>query len=330
VIDMRILVTGGMGFIGSNFVKHAIAKHDIVNIDKLSVGSNVENLRDLESNPRYRFVKDDIRAERLMTDLLADVDAVVHFAAETHVDRSIKDPSTFIESNVIGTFRMLEAERKLGSKIRHVQVSTDEVYGSCAGAPFTEGDRLSPSNPYSATKASGDLLCCAYHRTYGMDVLVTRCTNNFGPNQFPEKLIPKTIIRALHDLAIPIYGTGEAVRDWLYVCDHCNAIEHILNRGSSGEVYNVSTGNEVSTLNLVKQILGILGKPESLISHVRDRPGHDMRYSLDSSKLRKSLGWRPEYDFSNSLRRTVEWYVGNKLWWGPLTTPEILSPTPWV
>jgi dTDP-glucose 4,6-dehydratase len=327
---MRILVTGGMGFIGSNFVKHIISQHEIVNLDRLSLGSNVENLRSLEANPSYHFVKGDICNEGIMTSLLTDIDAVVNFAAETHVDRSIKDPSTFIESNIVGTFRLLEAERRLGRKIRHVQVSTDEVYGSCEGVPFTELNRLSPSNPYSATKASGDLLCGAYHKTYGMDVLITRCTNNFGPNQFPEKLIPKTIIRALHDLAIPIYGTGKAVRDWLYVGDHCNAIENVLNRGSSGEVYNISTGNEISVTSLVNQVLDILGKPESLISHVRDRPGHDMRYSLSSSKLRESLGWRPEYDFSESLRRTVEWYVENKMWWGPLTSPEILSTTPWV
>lgn len=329
VKKMKALITGGFGFIGCNFVKQAVKSHRIINLDRMSAGSNPQSLKNLKAEPHYQFIKGDITNSELVTSLLNDVDVVIHFAAETHVDRSIRDSRAFIDSNIYGTYTLLEAERKLGKRIRHIQISTDEVYGSCEGLPFTETDRLNPSNPYSATKASGDMLCGAYHRTYGMDVLITRCTNNFGPNQFPEKLIPKTIIRALHNLPIPVYGNGKAVRDWLYVGDHCNAIEQVLNKGKSGEKYNISAGNEVSALDMVKQILELLDKPESLITYVPDRPGHDMRYSLDSSKLRSSLGWKPEYIFDDAIKKTVDWYIENEEWWKPLTTPEILHPTPW-
>jgi len=326
---MKLLVTGGLGFIGSNFIKQCVQSHSVINLDRMSIGSNPMSLRELEDNKNYRFVKGDINDVNLVSSFLDEVDAVVNFAAETHVDRSIRDPAPFIESNIHGTYSLLEAERKVGKKVRHIQVSTDEVYGSCVGDPFKETDTLNPSNPYSATKASADLLCRAYHTTYGLDVLITRCTNNYGPNQFPEKLIPKTIIRALHNLPIPVYGTGEAVRDWLYVGDHCNAIMQVLKKGVSGEVYNVSAGNEVSAIGMVKQILGLLEKPESLITYVQDRPGHDMRYSLDSSKLRSTLGWKPEHGFGEALGKTVDWYRMNEGWWRPLTSAEVLHPTPW-
>lgn len=326
---MNLLVTGGLGFIGSNFIRKMIQKHRIINLDRMSTGSNPKSLEDLKACSDYRFVKGDITNENLVKSILSEVDAVINFAAETHVDRSIRDPTPFINSNIIGTYTLLEAERKLDNRVRHIQISTDEVYGTCTGKPFKETEQLKPSNPYSATKASADLICGAYHTTYGMEISITRCTNNFGPNQFPEKLIPKTIIRALNNLPIPVYGTGEAVRDWLYVADHCDAIGHILEKGTSGEIYNISAGNEVTNISIVEHILELLDKPSSLITHVQDRPGHDMRYSLDSSKLRSALDWHPHHGFDDALKKTVEWYTENEVWWRPLITPETLHPTPW-
>jgi dTDP-glucose 4,6-dehydratase len=325
---MKVLVTGGLGFIGSNFIKRSSPKHSITNIDKMGMGSNLENLVSLKDSSGYRFVKGDIRDRPLVESLVRDAELVVNFAAETHVDRSIRDPGEFVDNNVLGTFSLLEAERKAEHKIRHIQVSTDEGYGSSLDGVFRETDALDPSNPYSATKAAADLLCRSYFKTYGLDVVVTRCTNNFGPNQFPEKLIPKTIIRAINNMKIPIYGTGENVRDWIYVGDHCNAIDFLSGRGEAGEIYNVSSGNEYSNLELVRRILGILGKPEELIMFVKDRPGHDLRYSLDSGKLR-SIGWRPLQSFEEALRTTVEWYISHPEWWRPMVTPSILSEEPW-
>jgi dTDP-glucose 4,6-dehydratase len=263
-----------------------------------------------------------------MSALIEDQDAVVNFAAETHVDRSLSNPSSFLQSNVLGVFSILEALRKNSGK-RFVQVSTDEVYGDIADGSFTERDVLNPSSPYSASKASSDMFVLAYARTYGLDAMVTRCTNNYGPCQFPEKLIPKTILRAAMSLKIPIYGKGQNVRDWIYVADHCRAIEKVLKSGIKGQIYNVSAGDEKTNIEVVKEILRIMGKDESQIEFVEDRPGHDVRYSLDSSKIRKELGWMPQKSFDKGLEETVRWYLENKDWWQPLLNDNVLHPTPW-
>jgi len=329
---MRILVTGGLGFIGTNFIRYMLSRDrevEITNIDKVGVGSNLENLEDLNGQANYRFIRGDISDLRLMAEAIKDVDAIVNFAAETHVDRSIREPRPFIQSNVLGVFTILEAMRKYNRDACLVHISTDEVYGEIRRGSFKESDRLNPSNPYSASKASADMLCLAYHRTYNLNVKITRCTNNFGPYQFPEKLIPKTIIRAIRNLKVPVYGTGRNVRDWIYVLDHCEAIRLVLENGGSGEIYNISSGNELENIEVVRMILRHLGKDEDLIFFVEDRPGHDLRYSLDSSKIRSELGWRPLHDFPSALKETVEWYLRNESWWRPLATKEILHPTPW-
>ena len=329
---MRILVTGGCGFIGTNFIRYMLSrdpKVEIINLDKMGIGSNPKNLEDLKDHANYRFIKGDISNPDLINSIMRDTDAVVNFAAETHVDRSIKDPDSFIQSNILGTFTLLESIRKQDKSINFVQISTDEVYGEIKGGSFDELDRLNPSNPYSASKASGDMLCLAYHKTYGLNVKITRCTNNFGPYQFPEKLIPKTIIRALKNLPIPVYGTGTNVRDWIYVIDHCEAIRLVLEMGEAGEIYNISSGNELTNIDVVRKILRYLGKDEDLISFVEDRPGHDMRYGLNSSKIKSELGWKPKHDFSSALEETVRWYIENESWWRPLATEKILHPTPW-
>ena len=329
---MRILVTGGLGFIGTNFIRYMLSRDrevEITNIDKVGVGSNLENLKDLDDQANYRFIRGDISDLKLMAEAVKDVDAIVNFAAETHVDRSIREPRPFIQSNILGVFTILEAMRKYNRDACLVHVSTDEVYGEIQRGSFKESDRLNPSNPYSASKASADMLCLAYHKTYNLNVKITRCTNNFGPYQFPEKLIPKTIIRAIKNLKVPIYGTGKNVRDWIYVLDHCEAIRLVLENGRSGEIYNISSGNELENIEVVRMILRHLGKDDDIIFFVEDRPGHDLRYSLDSSKIRSELGWRPLHDFSSALKETVEWYLRNESWWRPLATKEILHPTPW-
>jgi dTDP-glucose 4,6-dehydratase len=329
---MKLLVTGGLGFIGSNFIIQSLSNHldyEIINIDKMGIGANPENLKQLEKRNGYRFIKGDISDPKLVQRAIEDVDVVINFAAETHVDRSIADPKPFLESNIIGTFNLLEAERELNKPLRHIQISTDETYGDLTQGSFKEEDKLKPSNPYSATKAAADMLCQAYHRTYGLDIIVTRCTNNFGPHQFPEKLIPKTIIRAQKNLQIPVYGTGENIRDWIYVIDHCEAIDLTLRKGRTGETYNISSGNELSTITVVNRILKTLDKPEELITFVEDRPGHDVRYSLDSSKIRGELGWKPRHSFEEALKKTVEWYIENDWWWRPMVNEETLHPTPW-
>ena len=329
---MKFLVTGGLGFIGSNFIRYILLKHpnkEIVNIDKIGLGANIENLKDLKNEDRYHFVKADISNPQALKGIIEDCDGVINFAAETHVDRSIADPTPFIQSNIIGTFNLLEAERKLSKPVRHIQISTDEVYGDITQGSFREENRLKPSNPYSASKAAADMLCQAYHRTYGLDIIIARCTNNFGPYQFPEKLIPKTIIRAQRNLSIPVYGTGENIRDWIYVLDHCEAIDLVLREGKSGEIYNISSGNELSTNSIVKKILDALNKTEKLITFVEDRPGHDIRYSLDSSKIRSELNWNPRHGFTSALEKTIEWYLENDWWWKPIINEKILHPTPW-
>jgi len=303
--------------------------YELINVDKIGIGSNPANLHDIENDKRYTFIKGDICNPQLMNRLIHQVDAIVNIAAETHVDRSISDPNMFLQNNTLGTFTILEAIRRHNHKARLLQVSTDEVYGEALEGSFTEITPPKPSNPYSASKAAADMFVLAYHKTYGINVSITRCTNNFGPYQLPEKLIPKTVIRALRDLPIPIYGTGQNVRDWICVKDHCSAIDTVLEKGVSGEIYNVSAGNEVPNIDIVKKIIAQLGKPESLITFVEDRPGHDTRYSLDSTKTRNELGWKPVCDFEVSLKSTVNWYLENEHWWTPFATDVILHPTPW-
>ncbi|MEM1542853.1 MAG: dTDP-glucose 4,6-dehydratase [Ignisphaera sp.] len=329
---MRLLIAGGLGFIGSNFIRYALINHsdiEIINVDKLSYGANPLNLKDYEHDERYKFIKCDITNKKLMRGLVKKVDAIVNFAAETHVDRSIANPWPFLRSNVEGVLSILEAMRKHADNVRLVHVSTDEVYGDLPEGSFTEEDRLKPSSPYAASKAAADMLCLSYHRTYGLDLIIARCTNNYGPYQFPEKLIPKTIIRSLLNLSIPLYGKGQNIRDWIYVQDFCEAIYLLLKKGKSGEIYNISAGNELKNIDVVKMILNMMDKPESLITFVDDRPGHDIRYSLNSSKIRYQLGWRPRYRFQEGLKATIDWYIVNEWWWKPLATEKILHPTPW-
>jgi dTDP-glucose 4,6-dehydratase len=302
---------------------------EVTNVDKIGLGANPFNLKDLEREKRYRFVKGDIRDSKLLSRLIKWADAVVNFAAETHVDRSIADPNPFLQNNTVGTCTILEVIRKRNSQARFVQVSTDEVFGEIPQGSFKEDDSLKPSSPYAASKAAADMFVHAYFKTYKLNVSITRCTNNYGPYQHPEKLVPKTIIRALRNLKIPVYGTGKNIRDWLYVQDHCEAIDLALSRGQNGQIYNVATGNELPNIEIVKRILKQLGKGEDMITFVEDRPGHDIRYSLDSSRIRSELGWKPKHSFSKALKETVDWYVRNESWWKPLVTEQILSPTPW-
>jgi dTDP-glucose 4,6-dehydratase len=316
---VKILVTGGAGFIGSNFVRHVLAAHpedSVVNLDKLTYAGNLDNLRDVEGHPRYRFVHGDICDGALAREVMVGVDAVVHMAAETHVDRSNLGADDFLRTNVLGTHTLLEAARaaKLG---RFVAVGTDEVYGSVAHGASRETDALNPSNPYSASKAAADLLARAYWLTHRLPVVVTRSSNNFGPYQYPEKVIPLFITNALEDRPLPLYGDGKNVRDWLYVLDNCAAIDLVLRKGRDGEVYNIGGGRELENVTLTRRILALLGKPESFITPVADRPGHDRRYALDSGKVR-DLGWRPAHSFDAALGATVEWYRAHEAWWKPI------------
>jgi len=329
---MKLLVTGGMGFIGSNLVRYMLSTRndvEVTNLDDISIGSNPANLKDLEKDRRYNFVKGSIADLRLVSKLIRKVDAVINCAAQTHVDRSIANPQPFMESNVIGTYTILEAARRKNPAARIVHVSTDEIYGDVAEGSFKEDDRLKPSNPYAASKSGADMFALAYHRTYGLAVTITRCTNNFGPYQHPEKLIPKTIIRAASNLPIPVYGKGDQIRDWIYVKDHCDALAQLIEKGIPGEIYNISAGNETPNLNVVESILDSMKKPRSLIEFVDDRPGHDVRYSLDSTKIRTQLGWKPKHKFKEALESTVRWYMSNEWWWKPLATRKMLHSTPW-
>ncbi len=312
----RILVTGGAGFIGSNFVRYMLRQHpdlDILVLDALTYAGNLENLADVADNSRFYFFKGDIRDERMVDNLVPNVDTIVNFAAETFVDRSIHEPGDFVTTDVVGTFRLLEAARKHGVE-RFVHISTDEVYGSVEQGSSVETDPVEPRSPYSASKAASDLLARSYFVTYGVPVIITRASNNYGPYQHPEKLIPFFITNALEDKPLPVYGDGQQVRDWLFVEDHCSAIDTVLQKGVTGEVYNVGGGYERTNLEVTRGILQALGKDESLIKYVKDRPGHDRRYSLDTTKLR-SLGWAPKVSFDEGLPLTVRWYVENEGWW---------------
>lgn len=315
---MNILVTGGAGFIGSNYIRMMFKRHpdiEITNIDKLTYAGNLDNLRDI-TNPGYTFIKGDICDPDVVNKAMEGADAVVHFAAETHVDRSIKDGAVFVSTNVLGTNTLLNCA--LQSEVnRFIHVSTDEVYGSINEGSFTEIDSLEPSSPYSASKAGSDLLAMSYYTTYGLSVSITRCTNNFGPYQYPEKLIPLFITNLIEGKKVPVYGTGLNVRDWIYVKDHCSGIDFVFDHGRSGEIYNIGCGNELTNLEITHKILKMLGKDGSSIQFVEDRKGHDLRYSLDCTKLRR-MGWEPEYDFNRALESTITWYMENRWWWESL------------
>ncbi len=317
-MDKYILVTGGCGFIGSNFIRHMLATYPyhIVNFDKLTYAGNPENLKDIEKDERYTFIKGDIaEVSDLEKVFELPVQMVVNFAAESHVDRSIIDPDTFIKTNINGTFQLLEMAKKKQVE-RFVQISTDEVYGSLGNVgQFSEQTPLAPNSPYSASKASADMLAMSYHKTYGMPVVITRCSNNYGPYQFPEKLIPLMITNALYDMELPVYGDGLNIRDWIHVQDHCEAIDVVLHRGIPGNVYNIGGENERTNMEIVKTILTALGKPETLIKYVTDRPGHDRRYAIDSTKLKQELGFIPKTDFTYGMEETVKWYRDNRTWW---------------
>jgi len=329
----NILVTGGAGFIGSNFVKYMLEKYsnyNIINADALTYAGNLENLKDVEDNPNYIFVKADIRDRNVINRIFShyNIDTVVNFAAETHVDRSIEDPDIFLKTNVIGTQVLLDAAKKhwnlnpddkyckeYKKGVKFLQVSTDEVYGTLGETgKFVETMPLMPNNPYSASKASADMIVRAYHVTYGMPVNITRCSNNYGPHQFPEKLIPLMINNCLNNRELPVYGDGMQMRDWLYVYDHCAAIDAVLHKGVDGEVYNIGGNSEKTNIEIVRLIINALGKSEDLIKYVKDRPGHDRRYAMDNTKITTQLGWKPKYTFEQGIKETIEWYLNHREW----------------
>jgi dTDP-glucose 4,6-dehydratase len=316
----NVVITGGAGFIGSNFVRYALQAHSdwrVVTLDKLTYAGRLENLKDVADNPRHTFVQGDVADPAVAGPLVRAADIVVHFAAETHVDRSLMSAGEFITTDVYGTFVLLEAARQASGLRRFIQISTDEVYGSVPEGSSRETDELRPRNPYSASKAGADRLAYSYWATYGVPVVITRASNNYGPFQFPEKVIPLFMTNAIDDIPVPLYGDGLNERDWLHVLDHCRAVDLLIEAGTPGEVYNVGGGNHVRNIDLTRQILAVLGKPESLIRPVADRPGHDRRYSLDTSKLR-ALGWSPQAVFEQGLRETADWYRQNEWWWRPI------------
>jgi dTDP-glucose 4,6-dehydratase len=317
---VNVLVTGGAGFIGSNFVRYAIRAHDdwrVTTLDKLTYAGRLENLDSVKDHPRHRFVKGDIADRQIAEPLVAESDIVVNFAAETHVDRSIMHAGDFITTDVFGTFVLLEAARENPKLRRFVQISTDEVYGSVPTGSSTETDELKPRNPYSASKAGADRLAYSYWATYQVPVIITRASNNYGPNQFPEKVIPLFITNLIDDISVPLYGDGQNERDWLHVDDHCRGVDLLIDKGRAGEVYNIGGGNQIKNVDLTHRLLELLGKPVSLIKPVADRPGHDRRYSLSTAKL-EELGWKPLEDFTQGLARTVQWYRDNEAWWRPI------------
>ena len=326
---MKLLITGGAGFIGSNFIRHFISEypqHAIVNLDNLTYAGNLENMKDMEGRPNYQFIRGDICNRQLLGSL--DFDAIINFAAESHVDRSILDSFPFLQTNVIGTQNLLEAAKTRGCRM--LQVSTDEVYGSIEKGLFTEESPIRPNSPYAASKASADLLVRAYHETFGMDVLITRCSNNYGPYQFPEKLIPLVISHAITDKPVPVYGDGKNVRDWIFVLDHCRAIDAVFHRGKSGEIYNAGGKKELQNIDIVTKLLSLVAEKTGrdkeslrhLITFVKDRPGHDRRYAIDPSKIERELGWTPETGFEEGLANTVDWYLSHRLWWERIISGE--------
>lgn len=328
----NILVTGGAGFIGSNFIRYILSNYDyfIVNFDKLTYAGNLENLREVESYRNYVFVKGDICDSQKVEDTIKNysIDTIVNFAAESHVDRSILGAHEFVMTNVVGTQVLLDVARKTSIN-KFLQVSTDEVYGSLPEnnkeIKFTETTPLSPNSPYSATKAAADLLCRAYFHTYNFPVLITRCSNNYGPYQFPEKLIPLMIAKAVDGEKLPVYGDGKNIRDWLYVEDHCSALCEVLHKGTYGEIYNIGGNNEMRNIDIVKLILNLLGKSEDQIQFVKDRPGHDRRYAIDSTKIQRELKWAPKYKFEDAIKLTVKWYLDNQEWWRKIMSGEYLK-----
>jgi dTDP-glucose 4,6-dehydratase len=331
---MKILVTGGAGFIGSNFIYYMLEKHPdyyIINLDLLTYCGNLENLKEVEDNPNYKFVKGDI-ADRDLVDKIVlenEIDYIINFAAESHVDRSIEDPKIFLESNIIGTQNLLEIAKKYhekGQLKKYLQISTDEVYGTLGKAGyFTETTSLAANSPYSASKAGADLIVRAYNETFNLPINITRCSNNYGPYQFPEKLIPLMINNALNDKKLPVYGDGKNVRDWLHVYDHCTAIDLVLHTGKIGEVYNIGGNNEKENIEIVKLILKYLNKSEDLIEYVEDRLGHDRRYAIDSTKIQEELGWKPKYTFEVGIEETIEWYLANKNWLNNVISGDYIS-----
>ncbi|NRF96232.1 dTDP-glucose 4,6-dehydratase [Paenibacillus frigoriresistens] len=323
---MKLIITGGAGFIGSNFVHYMLDRYpsyEIINLDALTYAGNLENLMSIQESSQHTFVKGDITNAELVNSLFDQgIDTVVHFAAESHVDRSILEPDVFVKTNVLGTQVLLEAARNYAVK-KFVHVSTDEVYGTLGETGlFTEETPLSPNSPYSASKAGSDLLVRAYHETFGLPVNITRCSNNYGPYQFPEKLIPLMIANALSDKALPVYGDGLNIRDWLYVEDHCSAIDLVLHKGINGEVYNIGGNNERTNIQIIQTILRELGKPESLMQFVKDRPGHDRRYGIDATKITEELGWKPKHNFETGIHETIRWYLDNQDWWKRIQTGE--------
>jgi dTDP-glucose 4,6-dehydratase len=322
----KFLVTGGAGFIGSNYVRYLLKKYtdvEVINLDKLTYAGNLDNLKDIADDPRYTFIKGDIGNDVLVNQIMPEIDVVVNFAAESHVDRSIGAPDDFIKTDIYGTFVLLEAARR--TKIeRFIQISTDEVYGSIDKGSFVETDTLMPSSPYSASKTGADRLAFSYFVTYGIPVQITRCSNNFGPFHYPEKLIPLFVTNAIEDKSLPIYGDGKNVRDWIYVEDHCDGVDFVYNHGDIGEVYNIGGGNERTNLEITEYILRRLEKPASLMAFVKDRLGHDRRYALDCSRLR-ALGWRPQHDFETAMDKTIAWYLDNRSWWQKIKSGEYLA-----
>ena len=327
---MKLLVTGGLGFIGTNFIIHILnnyQEHSIVNIDAELIGSNHKSLSNFENSNNYKFVKGNITDRVLMEKLINECDAIINFAAESHVDRSILNAKPFIDSNIIGVFTILEILKN--QKKRLVHISTDEVFGSLETDSADENYRFNPSSPYSASKASSELLINSYVSTHDIDAVITRCTNNYGPQQFLEKLIPKAIILADHNIPVPVYNGGKGIRDWIFVDDHCNAIMKVLHKGKKGESYNISASNEIDVLTIIKQILSIMNKDISNYELSEDRPGHDFRYSLDSSKIRKELNWSPEVSFEEGIKTTVEWYLKNQEWWKDIADIKTLNSIQW-
>ncbi len=322
----KFLVTGGAGFIGSNYIHYLFEKYpdaEIVNLDKLTYAGNLDNLKDIENRQGYRFVKGDICDAEIVDPLVEEADFVINFAAESHVDRSIGAPDDFIKTDIYGTFVLLEAARKYGVK-KFIQISTDEVYGSIEKGSFKETDPLMPSSPYSASKAGADRLAYSYFITYQVPVIITRCSNNYGPYQYPEKLIPLFVTNAIEDKKLPIYGDGKNIRDWIYVEDHCDAIDFVMKHGVDGEVYNIGAGNERNNLEITEIILSTLGKSKDLMTFVKDRPGHDRRYSLDCTKIHQ-LGWKPNHSFEEAMKLTIDWYKNNRQWWEKIKSGEYLE-----